>query len=416
MGYGQKYSCLWKSFGKVSFSYEMRISALLLLAALAVIAVSSPASISFGARDKLLASAQWMRALDRYSIPKSTSFRLMPCVFGSIYPDESAYLTLATQCSIESVHEVKDMAVMSDSRISVGVLILKDIGRSYQLVKRLRDCSPEIKSKVDFHFVFADGPDLYADFNVNTTQASFHDLVHAADGALDQHSCEDVLSRGFSVMYEAHANYVEKGIPYPVNLMRNVALRYITTPHVMIVDVDLVPSPNIGAEYARAMTELTVHQRKNASRIALVAPGESPLFVSSVLIRTAFELSRNESKVPTTKAQLRDLWNRKLTRVCVSSFWSPCRDRVQPFYTETCSRCHHPSNYKEWFVDKPTDKSQLITYPVSWRTTWEPFFGVSNITSPAFDIRFQQVRCLPQMLVIRVSLPLVWIQSCQSVH
>jgi hypothetical protein len=147
--------------------------------------------------------------------------------------------------------------------------------------------------------------------------------------------------------------------------MRNVALRYITTPHVMIVDVDLVPSPNIGAEYARAMTELTVHQRKNASRIALVAPGESPLFVSSVLIRTAFELSRNESKVPTTKAQLRDLWNRKLTRVCVSSFWSPCRDRVQPFYTETCSRCHHPSNYKEWFVDKPTDKSQLITYPVS---------------------------------------------------
>jgi hypothetical protein len=245
--------------------------ALLLLAA----ALHAAGRVDAGSpeiREKLLSTSQWFRALDRYSIPKSTSFRLLPSVFARS-DDKDAHLTLATQSSIESVHEIKDMAEASDSRISAAVLVLKHIGKSYQLVKRLRDCSPDIERKVDFHFVFADGPDLYADYNVNTSHASFHDLAGAAAGVLDEHTCSDVLSRGIALLFDAHANYVSKGIPYPVNLLRNVALRYVTTPHVMTLDIDLVPSPKIGSEYRRAVAELTMKQKLNVTRIALVAPG-----------------------------------------------------------------------------------------------------------------------------------------------
>jgi N-acetyllactosaminide beta-1,3-N-acetylglucosaminyltransferase len=74
-------------------------------------------------------------------------------------------------------------------------------------------------------------------------------------------------------MYEAHANYVEKGIPYPVNLMRNVALRFITTPHVMIVDVDLVPSPNIGEVFERSRLHVEALEPSSTVMIAFVVPG-----------------------------------------------------------------------------------------------------------------------------------------------
>ena len=249
----------------------MPLLALLLLAA----ALHATGRVDAGSPEileKLLSTSQWFRALDRYSIPKSTSFRLLPNVFMKS-DDKDAHLTLATQCSIESVHEIKDMAEASDSRISAAVLILKHIGKSYQLVKRLRDCSPDIARKVDFHFVFADGPDLYADFNVSASHASFHDLAGAAAGVLNEHMCSDVLSRGMALLFDAHANYVSKGIPYPVNLLRNVALRYVTTPHVMTLDIDLVPSPKIGQEYRRAVAELTMKQKFNVTRIALVPPG-----------------------------------------------------------------------------------------------------------------------------------------------
>ena len=265
----------------------MPLLALLLLAA----ALHATGRVDAGSPEileKLLATSHWFRALDRYSIPKSTSFRLLPNVFMKS-DDKDAHLTLATQCSIESVHEIKDMAEASDSRISAAVLILKHIGKSYQLVKRLRDCSPDIARKVDFHFVFADGPDLYADFNVSTSHASFHDLAGAAAGVLDEHVCSDVLSRGMALLFDAHANYVSKGIPYPVNLLRNVALRYVTTPHAMTLDIDLVPSVRIGEEYGRALQQMQAFGL-NTTTTALVVPGGfSALQTCPLNVTTAFE-------------------------------------------------------------------------------------------------------------------------------
>jgi hypothetical protein len=158
------------------------------------------------------------------------------------------------------------------------VLILNDIGKSHQLVQRLRECSPDIAHKVDFHFVFVtEPPGLYTDHGLN--KRSYSDLVADASGSFAQFSCEDVISKGFQLVFASAGKFAGRTIPYPVNMLRNVALRYITTPHVMTLDGDLVPGPQLSIEYMRAMKDLESKGHTMGS-VVLVAPGVSPRAVA----------------------------------------------------------------------------------------------------------------------------------------
>ncbi len=48
-------------------------------------------------------------------------------------------------------------------------------------------------------------------------------------------------------------------VPYPVNLLRNVALAAATTSHVLVIDVDMLPTPNLREDFQQHFTTLPRH-------------------------------------------------------------------------------------------------------------------------------------------------------------
>jgi hypothetical protein len=133
----------------------------------------------------------------------------------------------------------------------------------------------DVAKLVDFHIVFVDGPDIYSDFKAN--QPSSQSYVHIVDAA--QHifrdiDCEDIISKGFANAVGVTANYEAKGVPYPVNLMRNVPRWYLRTPHVLMLDCDMIPSIDLAYEYERAYDEYSrEHAGADMGKVAFVAPG-----------------------------------------------------------------------------------------------------------------------------------------------
>ena len=229
--------------------------------------------------DKLLADPYWFLQLPATHIPGSTSFRVVPFMFRAegIFEGATASMTIATQCSLDYIHEIAAMAETADARISVAVLAMKSIGISHALLSRLRQCSSHIAKRVDIHLVMPDGKQRYlAEYNeLGLTDRGYDDVIEAARGHFDDQSCKRVLEKGLGAKQLTDQRYEAKGgLVYPVNLLRNVALQHVTAAHVMVLDVDLAVSKDLAVEHARAHDELT-RMGLDMSKVAIVVPCES---------------------------------------------------------------------------------------------------------------------------------------------
>ena len=232
--------------------------------------------------DKLLADPYWFLQLPATHIPGSTSFRVVPFMFRAegIFEGATASMTIATQCSLDYIHEIAAMAETADARISVAVLAMKSIGISHALLSRLRQCSSHIAKRVDIHLVMPDGKQRYlAEYNeLGLTDRGYDDVIEAARGHFDDQSCERVLEKGMNSKFSAAPKFDSKNLPYPQNLLRNVALQHVTAAHVMVLDVDLAVSKDLAVEHARAHDELT-RMGLDMSRVAIVVPCESVMMM-----------------------------------------------------------------------------------------------------------------------------------------
>uniref|UniRef100_A0A665WNE8 LARGE xylosyl- and glucuronyltransferase 2 n=1 Tax=Echeneis naucrates TaxID=173247 RepID=A0A665WNE8_ECHNA len=154
----------------------------------------------------------------------------------------------------------------------------------------------------------------------------------------------EVLKNRKNVGY--HIVYKE-GQFYPVNLVRNVALKNANTPYVFLTDVDFLPMYGLYDYLRKSVVQLDMAHTKKA----LVVP--------------AFETLRYRLSFPKSKAEL-------LSMLDMGTLYT-FRYHVWP-------KGHAPTNYAKW-------RTATTPYKVEWEPDFEPYVVVRR-DCPEYDQRF----------------------------
>ncbi|KAG7333046.1 hypothetical protein KOW79_003181 [Hemibagrus wyckioides] len=154
----------------------------------------------------------------------------------------------------------------------------------------------------------------------------------------------EVLKNRKNVGY--HIVYKE-GQFYPVNLVRNVALRNSKTPYVFLTDIDFLPMYGLYDYLRKSIVQLDMANTKKA----LVVP--------------AFETLRYRLSFPKSKAEL-------LSMLDMGTLYT--------FRYHVWTKGHAPTNYAKW-------RTATTPYKVEWEADFEPYVVVRR-DCPEYDQRF----------------------------
>ncbi|KAL4642033.1 glycosyltransferase-like protein LARGE2 [Arapaima gigas] len=154
----------------------------------------------------------------------------------------------------------------------------------------------------------------------------------------------DVLKNRKNIGY--HIVYKE-GQFYPVNLLRNIALRQANTPYVFLTDVDFLPMYGLYSYLRKSIVQLDLRHTKKA----LVVP--------------AFETLRYRLSFPKSKAEL-------LSMLDMGTLYT--------FRYHVWTKGHAPTNYAKW-------RTATTAYKVEWESDFEPYVVVRR-DCPEYDQRF----------------------------
>ncbi|XP_062239133.1 xylosyl- and glucuronyltransferase LARGE1 [Platichthys flesus] len=154
---------------------------------------------------------------------------------------------------------------------------------------------------------------------------------------------EVLMSRG-NVGY--HIVYKE-GQFYPVNLLRNVAMRQVNTPYMFLSDIDFLPMYGLYEYLRKSVVQLDMANNKKA----LVVP--------------AFETLRYRLSYPKSKAEL-------LSQLDMGTLFT--------FRYHVWTKGHAPTNFAKW-------RTATTPYRVQWEADFEPYVMVRR-DSPEYDRRF----------------------------
>ncbi|KAB5575092.1 hypothetical protein PHYPO_G00216840 [Pangasianodon hypophthalmus] len=154
----------------------------------------------------------------------------------------------------------------------------------------------------------------------------------------------EVLKNRKNVGY--HIVYKE-GQFYPVNMVRNVALRNAKTPYVFLTDIDFLPMYGLYDYLRKSIVQLDMANTKKA----LVVP--------------AFETLRYRLSFPKSKAEL-------LSMLDMGTLYT--------FRYHVWTKGHAPTNYAKW-------RTATTPYKVEWEADFEPYVVVRR-DCPEYDQRF----------------------------
>ncbi|CAH8514291.1 unnamed protein product [Schistosoma rodhaini] len=140
-----------------------------------------------------------------------------------------------------------------------------------------------------------------------------------------------------------HIVYVD-GKFYPINILRNIAIKYSVTKFIFHIDIDFLPQENIIDSIEKSINEYFI-QNNQSQNICLVVP--------------AFETFKNHLKLPETKEDLLKSWE---------------IGEILPFRHKIWSAGHMSTNYSHW-------KLSNNDYEVQWSADYEPYVIVSRHTT-----------------------------------
>ncbi|XP_026745201.1 beta-1,4-glucuronyltransferase 1-like [Trichoplusia ni] len=266
----------------------------------------------------------------------SRSYKLFDnAVVGDTYSEVSSnyHVCLATQSSIERLHELLRTAAHWTGPISVAVLVA---GEELRLLRGfttwLFRCQPEIYSRIALHVT------------IPAARPATHGTMPAwaRDCETPPLPPEDAIT--WKVRH-----------PYPQNHMRNLARKNCHTPYVFLVDVDIVPSKGM----ADALDKFLATTPK-CPLCAYVVP--------------TYELDQRVAKFPANKSEIVRLSKRKL---------------AIPFHRKVFIYNQYASNFSRWEASGGNETSEThISHDVTnFELLYEPFY-VAPDTVPAHDERF----------------------------
>ncbi|GAB1610885.1 beta-1,4-glucuronyltransferase 1-like [Argonauta hians] len=281
---------------------------------------------------------------DSYKLDSSGSYHLITdvaacssCTKWTVKSTRRRYdVTAVTQTSLSNLHYVVELATSWNGPVSVTVFAFDNyIVTALLAILALRKCNPAVLETVSFHLVYP-------------LQRYPKNLHNNYDSQIA--SCKDLPD----IFTSKVPNYSFDNIQYPLNILRNFAIKNSRTEYIFMIDIDMIPSPGL---------------RKNFSEFIKVADSFLPNLTAFVV--PSFESDLNVS-LPIDKKDLLKKWDNILLR---------------PFYYEVCWKCQQHTDYETW---REVDGSYMkIAYSVPWKDPWEPFF-ITKYFVPIYDERFKQ--------------------------
>ena len=300
-------------------------------------------------------------------------------------------VTLVTQCSSNHLHHLAELSERWKGPVSVAVFTFDDdFQRALDLILHHHFCSDGVFKYVTFHLVFP----------ISRTPRDVGSSTAAAKAAESRLSCSSQGGSGGGVGggggggppgtgKSLFANYAIDGVEYPHNVLRNLAVNYVQTRYVFVVDVDMVPSEDLRPQFQKLLTRLESEAGSvettgtgtgngngngNGTRSGSRTRTKAPAAASSrtAYVVPSFEVKRGVA-VPATKGALLRDWG----------LWS-----ARPFYSELCAKCQRPTDFERW-RDLPRAQGLRVAYRRPWADPWEPFY-IARASLPLYDERFKQ--------------------------
>ncbi|XP_038072767.1 beta-1,4-glucuronyltransferase 1-like [Patiria miniata] len=263
-------------------------------------------------------------------------------------------VTLITQCSVNNLYHLVDLVVRWQGPMSVAVFSVgPDISTFNNILFTLRECFPGIKENVTFHLV---QPITEITETLSSSSAKALPFTKLP--------CETILSSLKEQTFQATSqtkNYALQ-VPYPNNVLRNVARSGADSRFVFVIDIDMLPSAHLRTQFL------------HLSRSSIILQEETEYSKRTAFVVPAFEIQKGE-EVPRTKERL----------VLDAAMYG----RIRPFYVEDCPHCHNHTDYHRWERSKGTPGAVNIAYTVEWKPMWEPFY-IGHRDVPLYDERFKQ--------------------------
>ncbi|XP_053599810.1 beta-1,4-glucuronyltransferase 1 isoform X2 [Plodia interpunctella] len=271
---------------------------------------------------------------------KSRSYRMFDyAAVGETYAESSAnnLVCLATQTSIERLHELLKIAAHWTGPISVSVFVAGDELKLLRAFTTwLIRCKHDVATRLAIHVATpVEKPANHGKMPVWARDCGSWPLP-----PLDRRT-ETVVWRLKN--------------PYPQNHLRNLARTSCQTPYVFLVDVDIVPS--------RDMTESLNKFLKSTPKCRLCA-----------YVVPTYELDKRVANFPANKTELLRLSKNKL---------------AIPFHRKVFIYNQYASNFSRWEQSGGNESSDThISHNVTnFELLYEPFY-VAPDTVPAHDERF----------------------------
>ena len=296
----------------------------------------------------LTAVAGWMRAL---ALDGSQQYRIAERVTQP--PSLEGLVTAVTLTTHASPEHLCDEAVVGTARhwngpMAVALFVPGGAGATVEdaagWIAVAERCVPGFAAKATVAMVLPDDEGRHAGPGPEEAVAAARERLRGAEGG-----CA-AAAAVLGLRAAGGGNYADAALPYPNNLLRNVARRMARGPWFLGLDADMVPlGPGLAAELA---AELGAWGGASKRR-ALVLP--------------AFEL-REGAALPLGRGEVVAAYNRT----------------VRPFYFAACWKCQRHTGYDEWM--RP---GAGATYAATWHDPWEPFYAGAVEAVPEHDERFR---------------------------
>jgi len=245
-------------------------------------------------------------------------------------------LSICTQSTVKNLVNLANLLRVWQGPVSVTVFAHgRDVLLAAYAIAYYTSCYKQISHQVSFHIAFP----------IRHPPENLEHLVN-----VDLSCGKNRFTRPSA---NSSMNYANTKIPYPHNMLRNVAVYFAETSYILVTDIDMVPSVNLQSDFFK------LSKRKG---------GNSKL----VFVLPVFEAKAS---------------NQHYDKPLLLTQWKT--EQVRPFYEKVCSRCQQPTNYERW-QDLPNMGFLDIGYILEWRDPWEPFYIALKQDLPQYDGRFKQ--------------------------
>ncbi|OTF79921.1 N-acetyllactosaminide beta-1,3-N-acetylglucosaminyltransferase-like [Euroglyphus maynei] len=333
-------------------------------------------------------------------------------------------LSIATHSTVTQLYNLDLLSRSWNGPISLAIFAvsIQQLPVVVEAILLLRYCNPLIRQRTSFHLVYP----LNFSSNLNNHQVrSVLDFLRwpeikksypEFEQFVKKENCGHIQKLIEQIAHKDHHNYSQKQqqsghnynhhVPYPNNLLRNIARRYSLTEYTLVIDIDLVPSKLLYEKFLEFIKNSRLF--KDADFLNIDKQPQN-LFddnrqEKSPGLLIVFVLPTFEIDLELARKQHKNLGDEDIDQIIpadkINLIHAIEQRYIRPFYIELCWKCHKYTEYEAWLhahrlvnYSSPNsnhDDNQLqILYQVQWHDPWEPFY-ISRNNVPFYDERFRQ--------------------------